>query len=430
MRLPLFIILIACHQFAFSQNPTPAPPQKERIMLLGGVLHTGTGAVIQNGYVIFENGKITAAGDMTTVKMSNANAKVIQLEGKHIYPGFIAPNTSLGLVEIEEARATRDNAEVGYFNPTVRSLIAYNADSKIVPTVKSNGVLLAETVPQGGFISGLSSVVQLDAWNWEDAAYATDMGLHIRLPNMSPRRMPEESKEKEDPNQQWKKQLDDLRSFFNEAKAYCAEPSHEKTNLKLESMQQVFNGNRRVFLHAHNIKEILWAIQFIHDYQLKGVIVDAEDAYLAKDELFKNQIPVILPAVHSLPNYSDDDIQEPYKQPGQLQKAGVLFCLSHRDFSGNQRNLPFEAGTAAAYGLTKEQALQSITLNAAKILGIDNRTGSIEIGKDANIIISTGDVLDMKTSNVVMAFIQGREVNLDNQQKQLNEKYKAKYGLK
>ncbi|MFM2223973.1 MAG: hypothetical protein RJA07_175 [Bacteroidota bacterium] len=407
-----------------AQNPTPTPANKGSILITGGTIHVGNGNVIENGFIRIEGNKIVSIGDMTNVRLMKAD-KMISASGKHIYPGLIAPNTNTGLSEIELVRSTNDVMEVGTLNPSVRSIIAYNTDSKIIPTLKANGVLMAQTVPQGGMVSGQSSIVQLDAWNWEDAVYKMDEGMHIRFPSMTIYKGAEKA---DDPNAGWKEQLNELRKLLNDAKAY-AQGNIDETNLKLEAMKPVLNGNRKAYFHVHTAKEILSAIAFINEYKLNAVLVEAEECYMVLDQIKQSNIPVILSSTHALPTRNDDDVQQPYKTPSQLQKAGILFCLSHKDWSGNQRNLAFQAGTAAAYGLTKEQALSAVTLSTAKILGIDKTCGSLEEGKDATLLICNGDVLDMKSNKIEKALIQGREISMDNIQKQLNEKYKKKYGV-
>ncbi|SHM02152.1 Imidazolonepropionase [Chitinophaga jiangningensis] len=409
------------HKAQAQETVLPAPAQQKPVYLTNATIHVGNGQVISNGTIGFDKGKIIAVG--STVSAAS-NATVYDLKGQHVYPGVIAPESNLGLVEFESVRATKDEREVGEINPSVRSLIAYNTDSKVINTLRSNGILLASVTPTGGIISGTSSVVQLDAWNWEDAAYKTDNALHLFLP-----RLVSVGSASNDPLKNSLAQVESVRSFFREAKAYLAEPKHTATNLKYEAMRRLFSKEQKLFIHAELEKEMLLAIDFAKEFNVDVVIVGGADSWRITDLLKGNNIAVILTQPHSLPLMQDDDVDQPYKTAAQLQKAGVLFCLSNEGF-WQQRNLGFEAGTAATYGLTKEEALSAVTLNAAKILGIDQQTGTLETGKDANIAVSTGDMLDMKSSVITQAFIQGREVNLDNKQKQLYEKYKKKYGLK
>ncbi|WP_291909849.1 amidohydrolase family protein [Chitinophaga sp. CB10] len=414
-------LALLLHTAQAQETVLPAPAQQKPVYLTNATIHVGNGQVISNGTIGFDKGKIIAVGSNVSAA---ANATVYDLKGQHVYPGVIAPESNLGLVEFESVRATKDEREVGEINPSVRSLIAYNTDSKVINTLRSNGILLASVTPAGGIISGTSSVVQLDAWNWEDAAYKTDNALHLFLP-----RLVSVGNATNDPLKNALAQVENVRNFFREAKAYLAEPKHAATNLKYEAMRRLFNREQKLFIHAELEKEMLIAIDFAKEFNVDVVIVGGADSWRVTDLLKANNIAVILTQPHSLPLMQDDDVDQPYKTAAILQKAGVLFCLSNEGF-WQQRNLGFEAGTAATYGLTKEEALSAVTLNAAKILGIDQVTGTLETGKDANIAVSTGDMLDMKSSVITKAFIQGREINLDNKQKQLYERYRKKYGLK
>ena len=413
-------------------NVYPAPAQSQAIALTNATIHIGNGQVIQNGTIIFNNGKITEVG----AAVNTSGAKVIDCSGKHIYPGLISSATDLGLNEIGAVRATRDVSELGEINASVRSVVAYNADSKVINTLRSNGILLANVVPQGAIISGSSSVMQLDAWNWEDAVYKMDGGIHFRMPNLSPPRrfggaFSSASQQPQiDPVRAAMERIDRIRSFFKEAQAYFADPKHTQTNVKFESVKGLFNKTQNFYVHCELVKEIMVAVEFAKEFGFKTVIVGGTDSWRVSDFLKQNNISVILNEMHSLPATADDDVDQPYKTPYLLQQAGVLYCIADQDDNTRGRNLMFNAGTAAAYGLSKEEALQAITLNAAKVLGIDDKTGSLEKGKDANIVVSSGDILDIRTSQVTNAFIQGRELDLTDKHKQLYERYKQKYNIK
>src|SRR5665213_2263591 len=413
-------------------NISPAKPQSRPIVITGGTIHIGNGQVINNGYVAFDKGKITAVGEGSAPTTTGAD--VIDATGQQVYPGFICPITTLGLVEIEEgAKGTVDDEETGEYNPNVRSIVAYNTDSKVIPTVRSNGILLALPTPSGGTISGQSSVVQLDAWNWEDAAYKTDIGIHMTWPvSTAPRRRTfaiPGAPAQETPAERAQKAVAAIEQLFTEAKAYAEIGRPEVTNVRFEAMKGLFNGSKKLFVNADGAKEIVQAVAFAKKMGISAVIVGGNESYLVTDVLRDNNVPVILKETQRLPDREDDDVYLPYKLPKILQDAGVLYGLTGIGF-WRQRNLPFEAGEAVGYGLTKEQALSMITINNAKILGIDKTTGTLEIGKDANLFISTGDALDMITINVVKAFIQGRDINLDNLHKQLYRKFADKYGVK
>lgn len=421
----------------------PAKENKGRIYITNGTVHVGNGTVLENATVEINGGKITNVGSNITPSASGAT--VVDARGKHVYPGLILPSSDLGLKEIGSGvRASNDFSELGEYNSNIRSITAYNSDSRVIGVLRSNGILLANVVPAGGSVNGSSTVVQLDAWNWEDAAYNMDGAMHVTMPsfiNRFGRRggggIPPAllaqlglSAGPADPAKAALDKVEEIKSFFRQAKAYLQESTHSSVNLKFESLKNLFNKKQKLFVHADQVKQMLIAIDFAKEFGFEVVIVGGSESFQIADLLKANNIAVILGEQHSLPATEDDDVDQPYKTPAALQKAGVLFALNDESSNTRYRNLSYNAGTAATYGLTKEQALQAITLNAAKILGIDARTGSLEAGKDANIIISEGDILDMKSSTVTDAFIQGRKVSLDNKQRQLYERYMYKYGLK
>jgi imidazolonepropionase-like amidohydrolase len=430
--------LIAC-LFAFpallaaQDNIYPAPAYKGLLIIKNGTIHVGNGQVIENGSIEVRDGKITRVGRDIPIPVDDV--KVFDAKAGHVYPGLILSLSNLGLVEVPTVRATSDATEIGEINASIRSLVAYNTDSKITNTVRSNGVLLANIVPQGGLISGSSSVVQLDAWNWEDAVYHADGGIHFRMPALYNRPNPFAAflgmqQPAADPVKRGLEQIEQVKSFFRQAKAYAAQPAPKETNLKFEAVSRLFSKKQKLFVHCDIVKEMLVAIDFVKEFGFDVVIVGGSESWLIPDLLKKHNIAVILGQMHSLPTLADDDVDQPYKTAALLQKAGVLFAINDEDGQHRGKNLSYNAGTAAAYGLTKEEALSAITLNAAKILGIADRTGSLETGKDANIVISTGDILDMRTSQVTHAYIQGRMIDLTDKHKQLYERYKYKYGLK
>jgi hypothetical protein len=425
----LFLLGLALTTSA-QDNIYPAPVQAEAITLANATVHVGNGTVIDNGFVSFNKGIITAVGNTAP-----ATGKIIDCRGKHIYPGLILPITNLGLQEIGgSVRGTNDFQELGDLNPNVRSIVAYNTDSKIINTLRSNGILLANIVPASGRgIGGSSSSVQLDAWNWEDAAIRKDYGIHYYMPPLFNRPNPFAAllgtTPPPNPVKQALEQIEQVKSFFREAKAYLEQVNPDTVNLKCLSVKGLYNKTQRLFVHCNIVKEMLVAIDFVTEFGFDVTIVGGSDAWQIPDLLKQHNISVILRQTHNLPTSPDDDVDQPFKTPAMLQQAGVLFALTDEDGQTRGRNLMFNAGTAAAYGLSREEALSAITLNAAKILGIADRTGSIETGKEANIIVSEGDILDMRSSIVTQAFIQGRSVDLTDKHKQLNERYKKKYGI-
>ncbi len=428
MKTNIFaLLMLASLGLNAQETMHPSPAQSKKIVISGGTLHIGNGQVIENGTLSIEKGKIKIETAAVT-----GDVERIDATGKHVYPGVIAPNTNLGLVEVSSTKSTTDFDELGDMNPSIRSIVAYNTDSKVINTVRSNGVLLAQIVPQGGLISGTSTIVQLDAWNWEDAAYVLDNGVHMTFPALINRPMQMRRRGGDsDPVKLGLERIEQGRVFFREAKAYLQEKTHAATNLKFEATRGLFDRSKTLYIHCDLVKEMLVAVDFAKEFNFKLVIAGGADSYMIADILAANHVGVILHEPHALPASDDDAVDQPYKTGAQLQKAGVLFtiCQDASDGYTQIRNLPFMAGTMSAYGLTKEEALSAITLNPAKILGIADRTGSLENGKDANIVISTGDLLDMKSSVVTHAFIQGRAINLDNKHTQLFNRYKYKYGL-
>ncbi len=419
---------------SFAQDDVyPAKEYKGLMFIKNGTVHVGNGQVLENATIKISNGKIEQIGTNLPIPMDDV--KVFDATGKHVYPGLILSNSNLGLVDVNSVRASTDVSEIGDYNASIRSIVAYNTDSKVINTLKQTGVLMANIVPQGGIISGTSTVVQLDAWNWEDAAYVMDNGVHYNMPDLfaRPNRFggffgPQAPQG--DPVKQGLEEIEQTKAFLKEARAYALSTDKKETNLKFEAIKGLFNKSQKFFVHADIVKQILMAIDFKKELGLDVVIVGGSESFQVASLLKQYDIPVIVNQMHALPTMNEDAVDLPYKLPYLLQQAGVLFAINDEDGQHRGKNLPFNAGTAAAYGLTKEQALQAITLNPAKILGIADKTGSIEVGKDANIVISSGDILDMRSNNITHAFIQGRNVSLNDKHKQLYERYKFKYDIK
>ncbi|HEV7230093.1 MAG TPA: amidohydrolase family protein [Bacteroidia bacterium] len=430
--LSLLGLLLACN--AVAQNPYPALPQKKSILILNGTAHLGNGKVIENSAIGFRDGKLDLVADATTIRLKEgAYDTTINAAGKQVYPGLIAANTTLGLIEIEAVRATVDSRETGSINPNVRAGISFNSDSRVPPTVRCNGVLMAQIAPHGGLLSGTSSVLELDGWNWEDMAYRMDDGVFMTWPKMNTRNYTDDGPGPLVQNSEFNKQVSDLHKFFEDAKAYCEGEKPQEKNLRFEAMRKVFSGSQNLYVRADLVKEITESIAFAKSFGIKNIIiVGGRDSWMCTATLKENNVSVMIGRIHSLPERNDDDVDLPFKTPYLLHKAGILYCINldgDQEFQQN-RNLPFNAGTTAAYGLTKEEALQSVTLDAARILGIDKTVGSLESGKDATLFISTGDALDMRGNNLEFAFIRGKKLDLNNEQKGLYERYKKKYGQK
>ena len=412
--------------FAYSQNNEKLITNSYSIE--GATAHLGTGEVISNSLIMFENGKITFVGK-AEAKIAR-KGEVIYAKGQHVYPGFIAANTSLGLGEIDAVKATLDYDEVGDMLPHIKSIYAYNAESKVVESMRPNGVLMAQVVPRGGVISGTSSIVQLDAWNWEDATYKKNDGIHINWPpNFTRGRwwLGEDPGKK--PNKNYQKSVAKIKTFFTDAKNYTNSSSAPK-NIPLEAMEGLFNGTQTLFIHASFENQITDAVETLSDLGINNmVLVHGTEAVKVSELLLKHNIPVILERAHRVPENNDDAYDLPFASAAVLANKGITVAIGMEGSMERMsaRNLPFYAGTYAAYGLDKEEALKLITLNSAKILGIESKVGSIEVGKDATLFISEGDALDMRTNKLTKAFIIGQPVSLETHQTKLYKRYKEKY---
>ena len=424
----------------FSQQ-TPAPTQDKSVLIFGGITHVGDGQIINNSVIGFTDGKIdliASSEENWTDKLlnmfSDSNNKkydtIIDASNQHIYPGIIALNSNLGLVEVEAVRASVDDDEAGTYLPEVRSIIAYNAESKAVESMRPNGVLVAQIAPNGGVISGSSSVVQLDAWNWEDAVIKYDQGLHINWP--SPYTfgrwwLGEERGLKA--NNNYNKQVNDLKEFFDKSKANMN--LDKSMNLKSRSMKAIFEGESTVYLYADDEKEIVDGVLFLKKFGInKIVIVGASEAKNQLDFIKENDIPVVVKQPYRFPQSVDSDPRETFMLAKKMIDKGILVSIDPSGAPQSRvsiRNLPFYAGSFSSYGIDKEAALSMITLNPAKMLGIDSEFGTIEIGKSATLFISKGDALDIISNNVTHAFISGRNISLETHQTRLWRRYSNKY---
>tara|TARA_B110000014_G_scaffold119493_1_gene82075 strand:+ start:460 stop:1764 length:1305 start_codon:yes stop_codon:yes gene_type:complete len=426
----LFLVLLNAQLFA--QVPEPVNNQNQPVLIYNALIHIGDGNTIEKGFVSFENGKIAevSSEDLDLESDAYQNYLKINANGNHLYPGLILPNSKVGLEDISAVRATVDHTEVGELNSNIRSLIAFNTDSEIISTFRYNGILLSQVVPDGSFVTGNSSIMMMEGWNWEDAAYKIDDGMHVKWPRKTypPSRWSGQTNFRENPN--YKSSVDMINKFLIDSRSYfnLNGDENKEVNLKLEAMVDVFNGKKKIYLHVGSREQIIESVQMFQKHGINDlVLVGANDALYAIDFIKENNLPVLLNNLHRVPSRNHEDVDLPYKLPYLLQKEGIVVGLTASGSLHSQRNLPFLAGTAAGYGLSKEDALKLITSNNAKILGIDDITGTIKAGKDANIIISKGDILDMKSSVIEYAFITGRMVNLDGKQQILYDRFKRKY---
>ena len=420
------ISLIFCLPLWLVAQQTPAPPQSQSILIQNVTAHLGNGTVIENAAIGFAEGLLTYVGPASNAPTNYD--KIIAGNGQHAYPGFIGMNTTLGLIEIDAVRATNDKDELGAMLPHVRSAIAYNAESQVVESVRPNGVLMAQVTPRGGRISGSSSVMQLDAWNWEDALVKADDGIHLRWPNPFQRGrwwLGEDPNLKR--NKEYDKEVESLATYFATAKAYQvgSKPKH----LPYAAMAGVFDGSKRLYIHTNGSQQIEESITKLMEWGAqKLAIVGGHQAPQQLELLQKHNIPVIIPRPHRLPSNEDEALKSTFNLGAQLIDAGLTVAIemSGRMETMNTRNLPFYAGSFAAYGVPYEKAVAMLTANPASILGIDQEVGSLEVGKKATLFLSQGDALDMRTNILSHAFIEGRAISLESHQTQLWNRYSDK----
>ena len=423
------LVFMLCISLSFAQQ-TPAPKQTKDFAIVGATAHIGNGTTIENSVIVVSNGKIKTIGPEASTPLTKQAMDIIDAKGKHVYPGFIVSNGTLGLVEVDAVKASSDLSEMGIFNPHIRSIIAYNTESKIIESMRPNGVLLGQVVPRGGRITGTSSVVQYDAWNWEDAAIKMDNGIHVNWPSSFSRGrwwLGENPGLK--PNKDYAKQIKELTDYFNESKSYNKGTKGER-HLPFEGLAGLFDDSKHLYINVDDEKSITDAVNFAKSQSVSKItIVGGYQAANVANFLKQNNVSVFLRRVHSRPELEDDDYDYTFKQAKLLVDAGVLVSLepSGQMERMNSRNLPFYAGTTVAHGLTKEQALQLITQNPAKIMGIDDMYGTLEVGKSATLFISEGDALDMRTNIVSKAFIDGRTLSLETHQTKLWKRYSEKY---
>lgn len=410
----------------------PGKPQSNPIFIQGATLHPVDGPKIDSGNLLIEDGKISAIG--TDVSMPQ-NATKVEAAGMHVYPGLFESHSQMGLTELSAVRATNDYRESGTINPNVKAIVSVYPDNVNIPVTRSNGVLFALTAPTGGLISGKSAVIQLDGWTFEELALKNEAALQVVWPRQSVsarRRARMSKKEVGEAMDKQKKQMRQLAEFFQAARNYRdarnAEDSKQPYDARLESMIDVVDRKLPMMVTANGAAEIQSAVNFSIQQKVKLMILGGYDAAECAALLKKHDVPVIIGAVHRMPQRRSDEYDRAYTLASRLHKAGVKFCISgtERSETWNARNLAYHAATAAAFGLPPEQAIRAITLSPAQIMGVDNRIGSLTVGKDASLIITDGSPLEVRTK-VLAAYIQGRAVDLSNRQKRLYNKYQQKY---
>jgi len=423
LLLPVPLLLAAV---AAAQDLTPrAAPQSGPIALTHATIHPVSGPSIEDGYVLFDKGRIVEVGRGTPP----GAARAIDAKGRHVYPGWIAPFTNLGLTEIGAVRASRDESEVGGVVPEVRAAVAVNPDSTLIPVARSNGVLAFAAFPRGGLVPGRASVLAVEGWTWEEMAIEPDAGLVVEWPAPRPPDSPYDERDEAKAIEEVRKNRERLDRAFAEAHAYAAARAADpKTpvDVRFEAMRPALEGKSPVLLLANDYDQIAAALAFAAKWKLKPVIVGGQDGWLLLDELKVRDAAVIVESIHRFPKRTDSDFDECYKLPARLEAAGVRWCLATGEWSSNERNLPYAAGRAVAYGLPRDAAIRAITLYPARILGVDVRLGSLEPGKDATLLVTDGDPLEIPT-RVLAAYVEGKEIDLSNKQLRLYEKYRKKY---
>lgn len=423
---------------SLANDTVPPAPQSKPLLLTGATIHPVASTTIKNGRLLIIDGKISDVLAADAPLDLPKGTVTVDLAGKHIYPGMIAANSVLGLTEIKAVRASVDMAEPGDLNPNARAQVSINPDSELIPVARANGVLATLTVPRssgGALIAGSSALVQLDGWTWEDMTVQAPVGMHIYWPKLrtsSKWTSPSDEKSLENLRKAYDGDVKKITTAFEHADAYAkavaAKDFQPDSDLRWQALVPVLKGDLPVFIHAQTVAQIRGALHFAHTMELpRPVIVGGADTWRVVDELKALKASVILSPVNALPTRRWEAYDTPYVAAKKLHDAGVAFCIANGAFdASNERNLPYQAGRAAAFGLPRDVALKSVTLFPARILGVEERLGSIEPGKEATFFVSNGDPLEVRTQ-VERVWIRGREVDLSSKHTQLFEKYQQKY---
>ncbi|WP_053333536.1 amidohydrolase family protein [Gemmatimonas phototrophica] len=428
-----FVGAAATPSFAGAQVVIPTAAQDQPVVLKGATIHTVTKGTITNGTIVMERGKITAIGGPEVA--TPRGAKVVDLTGKHIYPGLIDAYSTVGITEIGAVDVSSDINELGDFNPNVRPEVAVNAESRHIGTTRSAGVLVAFATPGGGLISGLSSAISLEGWTWEEMSMKGAAALNVNWPdpNARPRRgfggPPGGFGGRPQPAPKtYAEQVEEIKNFFGEARAYrdaLKAGQNVRTDARYAAMIPALNGEIPVVVAADGVSQINDAITWAKQEGVKLVIRGGRNALDVAARLKAENVPVILTATMSAPSRSDDAYDEAYATPAALFKAGVKFAIAGDGDALYSYRLPWDAGVAVAFGLPEEEALKAVTINAAEFMGVADKVGSLEVGKEATLVITTGTPLDM-TTNIIQSYIQGREIDMNDMQKQFFKKYMEK----
>lgn len=430
--LAFFLTILIMPVSSRANEILPAPAAQNPILLHGGTIHPVSQASIPDGKLLIREGLIAGLGRAGDVLEGEEDATKISFAGEHLYPGLISANGTLGLVEISAVRATVDLSEPGQINPSARAETAVNPDSELIPVTRANGILTTLTVPQTrGLIGGRSALLQLDGWTWEDMVLKAPIGMHLDWPRMR-HGSTTSAKARKSQRESWEKRLEELENFFDEARAYqkakLARARDFRSDVRLDSMLPVLDKRLPLFIHALGVVEIQNALQFVEAQDVKAVLVSGQDVARVASLIKERGIPVILDTVQDLPMRRWEPYDTAKSVPAKLLQAGVPFCIANgsgSSGSSNARNLPYVAAAAVDEGFSADEALKAITLGAARILGVADQLGSLEVGKQATLMVTTGNPLEI-TSEVKRAFISGRELDLASKHTQLYEKYHEK----
>ncbi len=389
----------------------PAPQQSRPIALTGATIHTVTGGVIRNGTIVLDNGKITAIGASATIPQ---NAERVDVTGKEIYPGLIDAASEMGLYEIGGFDVAIDQNELGGFTPNVRAHVAFNPESRHIGVARSNGVLVTVSSPSGGTVAGLASAMMLDGWTWEAMTLKPEVGMVMEWPSTGG---------------QYERVIAELREFFADARSYrtartAASDRHE-TDSRMEAMIAVLDGRIPVIVSANDIRQIQDAVAWAKEEGVRLVLRGARDAGYVTDLLAREKVPVLLSTVLAGPGRAWEPYDAAYSLPARLHAAGVKFGITGGGSAAYANRLPYEAGASIAFGLPSEEALKAVTLHPAQFLGISDRVGSLEVGKDATFLITTGNPLEYSTL-VEQVYIEGRKVDMGDAHREFFEKYSQK----
>ncbi|MDX2131897.1 MAG: amidohydrolase family protein [Planctomycetota bacterium] len=434
---------------AFAQDLTvKAPPQTRPIAIVNATIHPVSGEPVADGAILFAEGLIVGVYDRASwpdaLRAAGGEQRVALIDagGQHVYPGLISPYSQLGLTEIQAVRQTNDTAETGDFSPEVVAVTAVNPDSTLLPVTRSNGVLVAGVFPTGGIVPGRASVIRLDGWTTGEMAVAAQAGLIVRWPSTRTFTAWWMDRSEEDQQRDAQRALTRIREIFDAAEAYHAQRTADPgapIDLRWEAMRAVF-GTRQsasdsgaqppsmpVYVLANDLDQINGAVTFFAERGLRCVIVGGRDADRCAELLTKHGVPVILSSgTFVMPRRADSPYDDAFSLPARLHGAGITFAIAVGDDTAHERNLPYAAAMAAAHGLPADAALRAITLDAARVLGVADRYGSLDAGKSATLILTTGTPLEV-TTQVRRAFIDGREIDLSNKQTKLYEKYRERY---